>query len=310
MPTPCDAIRVFVGHEHREFTVSKTQLCAASPYFYEKLRHADRDSAMYLPRDTPAMFELFAAWVRDPPSFRDYLDATIMTACAAPRSPRCTPTEDGAPKPKTPSQRLHWALVRLHLFASTIGAHSLQDASMDALQDLYLRRDWDVTPRFISFLYAQCTPAASLRLRRWAVAMVTFSLSSPSAPGGCSGGGSAPSCVPRQFQRLLREHSDFSAEYASHLRKMTASGLDIRVKNPQLRIPANRLRNEERRFAFRQCAFHTHRASVGEGRCPHEEGARAVKGMSVLVPLVIEEDKGRLVSMEAPKPLKLRAIQV
>lgn len=254
------------------------------------------------------MFELFAAWVRDPPSFRRHLDVTISAACAAPRTPPCTAAEDGAARPKTPSQRLHWAIVRLHLFASTIGAHPLQDAAMDALQDLYLRRDWDVTPRFIDFLYAQCTPAASLRLRRWAVAMVTFSLSSPSSPGGCSGGGSAPSCVPRQFQHLLRQHPDFSAEYASHLRKMAASGLDIRIKNPQLRIPANRLRNEERRFAFRQCAFHTHRASVGEGRCPHEAEVRTVKGMSVLVPLVIEEDKGRVGVVEAPMPLKMRAV--
>jgi hypothetical protein len=40
-----------------------------------------------------------------------------------------------------------------------------------------------------------------------------------------------------------------------------------------LRIPANRLRNDERAFGFRQCSFHSHRSSVGERRCPHESGS-------------------------------------
>lgn len=259
----------------------------------------DNDSVMYLPRDSPAMFELFAAWVHDPHSFRRHLDEAITAACATP------PPKPGAMDTTrtTPSQRLHWALVRLHIFASTLSAAALQDAAMDAIQDLYLRRDWDVTPRFIAFLYAQCTPATSLRLRRWAVAMVTFSLSSPSPPRNPA--------APRQFQALLRRHAEFSAEYAGHLRKMAASGLDIRVKNPQLRIPANRLRNEERRFAFRQCAFHTHRASVGEGRCPHEVAALRRKRMPVLgVPLsfVGEEEWGLWGGVEVPRPLKTRAL--
>ena len=253
---------------------------------------------MYLPRDSPAMFELFAAWVHSPHTFRAHLDEAITTACAA------APPDPGASQ-TTPSQRLHWALVRLHLFASTLSVAPLQDAAMDAIQDLYLRRDWDVTPRFIAFLYAQCTPASSLRLRRWAVAMVTYALSSPTAAARSAD-------APRQFQALLREHNEFSIEYAGHLRKMSASGLDARVKNPQLRIPANRLRNEERRFAFRQCAFHTHRASVGEGRCPHEVAALRRKRMPVLglpLPFVIEEEKGWWSKgVEVPRPLKTRAL--
>ena len=258
----------------------------------------DNDSVMYLPRDSPAMFELFVAWVHEPLSFRQHLDDAINAACAAP-----PPDPAKGPTP-TPSQRLHWALVRLHLFASMLSVAVLQDTAMDAIQDLYLRRDWDVTPRFISFLYGQCTPAASLRLRRWAVAMVTYSLSSPSPP--------RTPTAPRQFQELLRQHAEFSAEYASHLRKMSSSGLDSRVKNPQLRIPANRLRNEERRFAFRQCAFHTHRASVGEGKCPHEVAAQKRKRMPVLgvaLPFVIEEDKKWWSGgVEVPRPLKTRAL--
>ncbi len=40
------------------------------------------------------------------------------------------------------------------------------------------------------------------------------------------------------------------------------------IKNPQLRLPENKLRSEERFFGFRQCSFHSHRSAVGEGVCP------------------------------------------
>jgi hypothetical protein len=40
------------------------------------------------------------------------------------------------------------------------------------------------------------------------------------------------------------------------------------IKNPQLRLPMNKLRNEERFFGFRQCSFHSHRSTIGEGVCP------------------------------------------
>jgi hypothetical protein len=54
-----------------------------------------------------------------------------------------------------------------------------------------------------------------------------------------------------------------------HIQKMSMSRADVRVKNPQLRLPANKLRSGERFFGFRQCTFHSHRATVGEGACPH-----------------------------------------
>ncbi|SPN96784.1 uncharacterized protein DNG_00304 [Cephalotrichum gorgonifer] len=309
-----DTIRVFVGHERQEFRINKTQLCTASPYFQEKLKYMDADSVMYLPRDSPAMFELFAAWIHEPHTFRRHLDDAISAACDASSPPAGQhPAPDSnsnkngdkseaataATTATNPCQRLHWALVRLHLFASTLSLSPLQDAAMDAIQDLYLRRDWDVTPRFVSFLYSQCTADSSLRLRRWAVAMVAYSLSNPAASRATS--------APSQFQRLLGLHPEFSAEYAGHLRKMGASGLDIGAKNPQLRIPANRLRNEERRFAFRQCAFHTHRASAGEGRCPHEVVAEKRKRMPVWgVESVIREDRPWARGVEVPRPLKVR----
>jgi len=224
------------------------------------------------------MFELFVIWLHDQSGFRKHLEETINGAIS-PGSPSSATADEGIAKladPCTLSQRLHWALVRLHLFASNLALSHVQDAAMDAIQDLYLRRDWDVTPRLIRFLYAQCNPTSSLRIRRWAVAMVAFTLSSANTLDRSS------KSVPAQFHELFKTYPDFSADYANHLRKMAASGLELRVKNPQLRVPTNRLRSEERRFAFRHCAFHTHRASVGEGRCPHLEGERRARRGAML----------------------------
>lgn len=297
-----DSIRVYVGRENREFTVNRAQLCAASSYFQEKLKIMDDSSFMYLPRDSPAMFELFVTWVHGQVSFRKYLDDTINIACS-----QAADLSKGVDA-STLSQKLHWALVRLHLFASSLNISTLQDTAMDAIQDLYLRRDWDVTPRFISFLYEQCSPTAALRLRRWAVAMVAFTLASTNTLDRTA------DSVPAQFHGLLKRFPEFSAEYANHIRKMSASGLDIRVKNPQLRIPANRLRNEERRFAFRQCAFHTHRAAVGEKKCPHDLTEMKLKRMPIMAPLV-EEMSGFEAALKSqgnpdvPRPLRrLRSV--
>lgn len=297
-----ELIRVYVGRENREFIINRAQLCAASSYFQEKLKLVDDSSVMHLPHDSPAMFELFVTWVHSQVSFRKYLDDTITMACS-----QAANVPKGVDSP-TLCQKLHWALVRLHLFASTLNIPTLQDTAMDAIQDLYLRRDWDVTPRFIAFLYEQCSPSASLRLRRWAVAMVAYTLSSTNSLDR------TPDSVPAQFHILLKTFPVFSAEYANHLRKMSVSGLDIRVKNPQLRIPANRLRNEERRFAFRQCAFHTHRAAVGEKKCPHDLAEMKLKRMPIMAPLVedisgFEEASKTPGNPDVPKPLRrLRSI--
>lgn len=130
---------------------------------------------------------------------------------------------------------------------------------MDALQDLYLNRNWDVPPSLIIYLYTQCESLASVRMRRWAVAMVAFSLTVDTKSSN--------------FRALFASLPDFAEDYATHVRNMKAAGLDIRFKNPQLRIPANKLRNDERLFGFRECSFHSHRAAVGERRCPYDDGA-------------------------------------
>lgn len=128
---------------------------------------------------------------------------------------------------------------------------------MDALQDLYLRCDWDVSAHFVRFLYKDCTHEQAFRLRKWAVAMLAWTLSN---------GGSGDI---RAFDDLFVEVSNLSRDYAQHIDKMTDSRANVCIKNPQLRLPRNRLKNEERHFGYRQCSFHSHRSAVGEGPCPY-----------------------------------------
>lgn len=245
---------VLVGPKQHAFKVDKKLLCAASPFFQERLEDPSqsRQISLWLPGESAAMFALFVEWVHLGSQFRAHLDEAIINAHE---------TSEQA------SQHVHWAIIRLHLFASHLGLYELQDLAMDSVQDLYLRCDWDVPPGLITFLYVDCEALPAVRLRRWAVAMVAFSLT----------GGShlkfhpqdSETSDPSRFQALLDELPEFAADYSVHSRKMAASGLDVRFKNPQLRIPANRLRNEERAFGFRQCSFHSHRARVGQHRCPH-----------------------------------------
>jgi hypothetical protein len=71
------------------------------------------------------------------------------------------------------------------------------------------------------------------------------------------------------IDKLFLAYPDLKSDYHMHIQKMSMSRADVRVKNPQLRLPANKLRSGERFFGFRQCTFHSHRATVGEGTCPH-----------------------------------------
>ena len=144
---------------------------------------------------------------------------------------------------------------------------------MDALQDMYLRCDWDMSPGFIAFLYGDCDQEHALRLRKWAVAMLAWTL---------HGGEMEPS-IASQFERLFATFPKLTDDYCVHLEKMAASKADVRIKNPQLRLPMNKLRSEERFFGFRQCSFHSHRSTVGEGICPHllAHCPSAAGGMSI-----------------------------
>jgi len=285
--------RVIVGPESREFQVNKKLLSAVAPYFRDRLDESpaglvqlssvQKAVPVWLPAqraaspirlvdESPAMFELFSVWLHHRDSFRRHLDEQMSSANDA--------TE-------TAALRFHWALVHLHIFAARHGLDHLQDTSIDALQDLYLRRDWDVSAAFIAFLFGERDAWLTIRLRRWAVAMVAWSLA----------GGETPLRVhsePSHFEKLFDLYDDFNTEYVLHVAKLKSGKLDARIKNPQLRIHANRLRNDERQFGFRQCSFHTHRASVGERRCPHTAPAVEKENCQMDVPLIMDTRSNKL----------------
>jgi hypothetical protein len=283
---------VLIGQRQQRFKVNKKLLCAASPFFRDRLEDQphSRPISLWLPGENAAMFALFVEWLHARERFRQYLEETIVVA-----------HEEG----EDAAQDIHWAVIRLHLFASSLSLHHLQDLAMDALQDLYLRCDWDVPPGFIEHLYTKCEALPAVRLRRWAVAMVAFSLTGGAHlkfhPQG------AETSDPARFQELLDLHPEFAMDYAVHLRKMKSSGLDVRFKNPQLRIPANKLRNEERAFGFRECSFHSHRATVGERRCPHSvartKSFGSMSGKIVPAPAPVTITPGKPVTaLSAPPP--------
>ncbi|KAF4123405.1 hypothetical protein GMORB2_6106 [Geosmithia morbida] len=322
---------VYVGPEKQRFRVNRKLLCASSTFFSDLLEgnasgsgstpHSQLQSggswqsvSLWLPGELPSMFALFVDWLGMPRHhFRQHLDDAVA------RSHQ----QNG----ERGLHDTHWALIRLHLFASHLGLLHLQDSAMDAIQDLYLSCDWDLPPALLSYLYTCCESLPAVRLRRWAVAMVAFSLStasvdddddddddyddddddtdtsSPISPASgasvemhthlarrAAAAGANASVEDhdidddhasrrhkdfhhddaRRFRRLIASIDELAEDYDVHLAKMAASNLDIRVKNPQLRIPANRLRNDERAFGFRECSFHSHRSTVGEKRCPHE----------------------------------------
>ncbi|CAJ0546038.1 Ff.00g095110.m01.CDS01 [Fusarium sp. VM40] len=249
---------LLIGPKQQRFKVNKRQLCAISPFFAERFGgpSSPKSISLWLPRESSSMFSLFVDWVHLGLRFRPHLDELMAGAYDAGLEA---------------SQNIHWSLIRLHLFASRLGLYRLQDLAMDAIQDLYLRCDWDVPSGLITFLYTECEDLAAIRLRRWAVAMVAFSFTG--GPRLTFHPQESAVSEPTRFSDLLEELPEFAADYDIHMEKMRLSGLDIRFKNPQLRIPANRLRNDERAFGFRQCSFHSHRSSVGERRCPHESGS-------------------------------------
>ncbi|QUC18774.1 uncharacterized protein UV8b_03015 [Ustilaginoidea virens] len=256
---------VLEGARQQPFRVNRKLLCEASPFFCQRLQNHGRPrraACLWLPGESCTTFALFLHWVHSPQTFRHVLEASVSAALE---------TSQRA------SQDVHWALIRLHLLASRLDLRRLQDLAMDCVQDLYLTCDWDVPPSLIAYLYTRCEAVPAVRARRWAVAMVAFSCSHGGddrlvrlghRPQDSAAAAAATSDTAR-FRSLLSLVPEFAADYAAHVRKMEAAGLDIRFKNPQLRIAANKLRNEQRLFGFRECSFHSHRATVGQARCPH-----------------------------------------
>jgi hypothetical protein len=81
--------------------------------------------------------------------------------------------------------------------------------------------------------------------------------------------GKSGSTSPARFQKLFDTYKELWENYVMHLQKMAENKANVIIKNPQLRLPENKFCSEERYFGFRQCSFHSHRAQIGEGTCPH-----------------------------------------
>ncbi|KAL2136293.1 hypothetical protein VTI74DRAFT_4528 [Chaetomium olivicolor] len=249
----CEAVKVLVGEEQREFTLHRKLLCDSCAFFRTNVEAIpspsspengdddEEDSVLWLPNEAPDMFEIFVLWLYQRKRFSFFIDGALQTIC---------PDE---------CRNVRTNLVRLHLFAAVIDLPALQDTAMDALQDMYLRFDWDMSPRFLAFLYGDCDAQHAMRLRRWAVAMLAWTLH----------GADKAVIMASQVDRLFAAYPALEADYRMHIQKMSQSRADVRIKNPQLRLPVNKMQSGERFFGFRQCTFHSHRATVGEGTCPH-----------------------------------------
>jgi hypothetical protein len=267
-------VRILVGKGQREFIVHRTLLCSASHFFQAKLDVTplgltrprsrtvgaldgpDSSAVLWLSSECPETFELFVLWMYSSPAgFRHALNTVL--AGVDPESPEPILAQQRHLQSRT--TQLHWKLLRLFIFAAQIELPALQDICMDTIQDLYLRCDWGMTVEVLQYLYGECDARHSSRLRRWAVAMLAWTIYLDQDENAMS-----------KFQTLLDLSPSLRRDYDLHVERMIVSQADIRIKNPQLRLPGNRLRSENRFFGFRQCSFHSHRREVGQGHCPHE----------------------------------------
>ncbi|KAH9908805.1 hypothetical protein F4778DRAFT_365416 [Xylariomycetidae sp. FL2044] len=261
-----DTAKVIVGVDRKEVFIPR-KLLATCQFFRDRIDDARLEFAngqahlvICLEDQCPDMFELFTFWLYERRGFARFIDdAEIDDRC----------------------RDVSWDFVNLHLFAAQINQPALQDLAMDAIQDLFLRCNWDIDPKLIDYVYTECDADTSCRLRKWIVAMTAWTLS-----------GLETKRLGEQIRKLFDASPEFRNEYEVHLRKMAKSRLEVRFKNPQLRLPSNNLRTEERQFGFRQCTFHTHRSSVGQGKCPH----MLVMSPSVMSPLTdgyVDSDSDR-----------------
>ncbi|KAI1339614.1 hypothetical protein F5Y15DRAFT_416007 [Xylariaceae sp. FL0016] len=238
-----DKVKVVVGADRRDFFIPR-KLLASCDFFREQIDCAPLELSNGQPHlvirlegQCPDMFGLFSYWLEERRGFARFIDeAEVENTC----------------------DELHWDLVNLHLFAAQVDLPTLQDLAMDSIQDLYLRCNWEINPKLVSYVFTECGPEESCRLRKWIVAMIAWTL-----------GGIGSARLADRIRLLLEYCLDLQQEYRAHHRGMAKSRLESRFKNPQLRLPSNILRSEERQFGFRQCTFHTHRSTVGQGKCPH-----------------------------------------
>ncbi|KAI0204731.1 hypothetical protein F4808DRAFT_308078 [Astrocystis sublimbata] len=233
-----DTVKIMVGPQRDEFFIPR-RLLLSCEFFRAQIDFArgQTSHSIVLDSQCPDMFRLFEFWLCEKKGLSYFIDdAESNQSC----------------------EELHWDLVNLQLFAAHIGEAALQDVAMDALQDLYLRCNWEIDPELVEFVYTECDAEASYclrNLRRWIVAMIAWGMGETEERG--------------TLEKMFSKCAGLREEYDSHLRKVSASKLDVGFKNPQLRLPSNRLRSDERNFGYRQCSFHTHRSTIGQKRCPH-----------------------------------------
>ncbi|KAK8020954.1 hypothetical protein PG990_006092 [Apiospora arundinis] len=255
-------VQVIVGEEGREFTIARELLASCSHYFRDRLdatavlkQQNAQFNILWLEDQDPEMFELFTYWLHQRHSSSNNNNNNINAS----KKQDFRAILDDAVR-NDYAEELQWDLVNLHLFAAhVIEVPALQDAAMDAVQDLHLMCNWDISSKLVRHVYVDCDADASCRLRKWIVAMTAWTL----------GGGFERPGTAQQMQDLFEGCPDFWRDYVAHISKISKSRVRIATKNPQLRLPSNNLRNEERQFGFRQCSFHTHRSIVKQGRCPH-----------------------------------------
>ncbi|EMR70680.1 hypothetical protein UCREL1_2275 [Eutypa lata UCREL1] len=218
-----ETVRILVGPDRQEFVVGR-KLIVSSCLFFRQLvdssrmvfRNGTARLVVTLQDLCPDMFELFCHWINERRDFHDFIDEAEENDCC---------------------KSLHWDLINLHLFAAQIQLPEVQDLAMDAIQDLYLRCNWDIKPELIRYIYQECDPRDSLRLRKWIVAMTTWVL-----------GGLQRAFVADQVKELFDMCPGYWDDYVTHLLKMSKGKLQFHQKNPQLRLPSNNLRGEERQF--------------------------------------------------------------
>ncbi|KAJ8125656.1 hypothetical protein O1611_g7984 [Lasiodiplodia mahajangana] len=169
-----DIVKVLVGPNCDEFRIPR-RLLASCEYFRARLDLARGQTGLVirLEGQCPDMFRLFEHWLTERRGLGGFIDnAELDQSC----------------------EELHWDLVNLQLFAANIGEAALQDVAMDALQDLYLRCNWEIDPELVKWVYTECDPEASYclrNLRRWIVAMIAWGMGDTEAG---EGGREQPEC--------------------------------------------------------------------------------------------------------------------
>lgn len=319
-----------IGEEQREFCVHKNLLVSASQYFadlvanvpalqpmsidhgffrsnfFAQSRYGTPESTMrgfgerlstgpvfesspavsviWLQAESPAMFELFVLWLYQ----RSVGLVRLVDEVSAHRAGGVKATSKICRSIGLPQN-----LAELHVFAAKVGIDELQDVALDALQDVFLRCEWQATPKFIRFVFECYDPENAYRLRQWTVAMMAWTLAatgtdllslcfaasknrskkSPREQHPSLSNHHQKQPIPefvRRFSAILSDIPDLLKDFVDHVSKLSRLKGSAAQKNPTIRLPTNCMKTDGRQYGFRLCSFHSHRKEVGQGECPHQ----------------------------------------